>query len=582
VSREQLGLSGRGTGPSPERPRPTLLPCVGASPTLDAANLISELKRRRVFRVLVGYGVVAFAVLQVAEPIMHALHLPEVTLTYTVVALALGFPVAVILAWAFDLNEGRIERAAPLATGPRKLRLGLLLLAIGLLAAAPGTAWYFLVRKPAPPAPTAPAVAQKPSIAVLPFVNLSSDKEQEYLSDGIAEEINIKLSRLKGLAVAARTSVARFKGATLKPSEIGAALGVAWLLEGSVRRAGDRIRVTTTLLKAEDGFRVWSEDAEAKLDDIFAVQERIASRTVDALALQLTPDERHSLSDWGTRNARAYDAYLQGQALYESFERREQFDAALGHFGRALAIDPRFAPALAGLGSVEAQYYRDFEADPARLARAEDAARRALEIDPRLGRAMLALGEVQMARFDYVGAAAVFARLAEEEPQNYLAWDFLGWAKGYQTPPLAAEAEQACRRCLQLNPAYTNGHYHLARALLLQGEYEEAAREIAVLEAQRPGSSLARAGRFWLDLLQGRPRQALAAIARDTPTPLNLSWIAMARAQLGERDAAFEALEKALAGGYRDAGELRASRLFAPLRGDPRFKGLLRKHGLEP
>jgi len=528
--------------------------------------------------VLVGYGIVSFAVLQIIEPIMHALHLPAAVLTYTVLALALGFPVAVVLAWAFDVNQGQIERAPALpASGPGAARLGLVLVGIGLLAAAPGTVWYFFLRTGAQPAPA----ATTPSIAVLPFVNLSSDKEQEYLSDGIAEEINLKLSRLRGLSVAARTSVARFKGATTKPSEIGAALGVAWLLEGSVRRSGDRIRVHTTLLKAADGLGVWSEDSEGKIDDIFAVQERIAARTVEALALKLTPAERRSLSDWGTRNAKAYDEYLHGQALYENFQFRQEFDAALGHFERALAIDARFAPALAGLASVEAQYYRDFDSDPARLVRAETLANRALEIEPRLGRALLALGEVRVARYDYAGAATLFARLAESEPQNYFAWDLLCWAEGYRTPPRAAEAEQACRRSIQINPAHSNVQYHLARALLLQGKTAEAGRAIATLDgAQKPGSSLSGAGHFWLELFQGRPREAIRALGPEATTALNLAWVAMARAQLGEADAAFAALEKAMAAGYRDVGELRASRWFAPLRSDPRFEALMKKHGM--
>jgi adenylate cyclase len=553
--------------------------------SVEAGALISELKRRRVIRALVGYGIAAFAVLQIIEPVMHGLHWPEAVLSYVVVALAAGFPVVVSLAWIFDVSAGRIERTAPSTTagGLRGMRLGLLLVGIGVLAAAPGTIWYFLVRGIARPATGSGPATEKPvpSIAVLPFVNLSSDREQEYLSDGIAEEINIKLSRLKGIAVAARTSVVRFKGATLNPSEIGAALGVAWLLEGSVRRAGDRIRVTTTLLKAADGFRVWSEDVEAKLDDIFALQERIASRTVDGLALKLTPAERRSLSDWGTRNANAYDEYLQGQALYENFQTREQFAAALVHFERALAIDARFAPALGGLASVEAQFYRDFDSDPARLVRAAEVANRALEIDPHLGRALLALGEIRVARYDYAGAAALFAQLTDDEPQNYLFWDLLCWAEGYRTPPRGAEAEQACRRSIQINPGHSNTQYHLARALLLQGKIAEAGRAIGALDERQPGSTLSHAGHFWLELFRGRPRQALAAIGPDPATPLNLAWVAMARAQLGELDAAFAALEKAMAGGYRDVGELRASSWFAPLRSDPRFEPLMKKHGPE-
>ena len=546
---------------------------------MGATSLITELKRRRVFRALIGYGVVAFALLQIIEPIMHGLHWPDEVLTWMVVALAAGFPIVVGLAWIFDVNDGRIERAAP-APFLRGARLLGVVAGVGVLAAAPGVLWYFVARRPAQPGRSSLAAAP-PSIAVLPFTNLSSDREQEYLGDGIAEEINLKLARLRGLSVAARTSVARFKGSAGSPSEIGAALGVAWLLEGSVRRAGDRIRVTTTLLKAADGFRVWSEDVEARLDDIFAVQERIAARTVDALALKLTPDERRSLADWGTRNAKAYDEYLQGQTIYEDFAHRDQFGAALRHFESALAIDPRFAPALAGLASVEAQEYRDFDSDPARLTRAEKLARRALEIDPHLGRASLALGEVHMARFDYAAAAAQFASLAEDEPRNYLAWDYLGWAQGYMTPPKAEDAERAIRRSIELNPDFINAQYHLARALLLQGNIAGASEAMRVFDERRPGSALSRAGHFWIEMFRGRPREALAALGTDKQTVLQLAWMAMAHAQLGELDVAFAALEKATAGGYRDAGELRASRWFAPLRSDPRFAAMLKKHGLE-
>jgi TolB-like protein/thioredoxin-like negative regulator of GroEL len=404
---------------------------------------------------------------------------------------------------------------------------------------AAGTQTSVSTHQAASPAQT--AIPEK-SIAVLPFANMSSDPAQDYLGDGIAAEITSKLSRLKGLLVKARTGVARYKGSTQSPNEIGAALGVNWLLEGSVARAGDRIRVTTTLLKAHDGFEVWSENADEKLDDIFTMQEHIAARTVEALTVTLTPEERHSLSEWGTHNAAAYDEYLQGEVLYEIVEDRARFDSSRPHFERALAIDPQFAPAMAGLASVEAQEYRDFDSDPARLTRADDLVRRALAIDPHLGRALIAAAEVRVARYDYDGAAERLAQVTADEPGNYVAWDLRCWAEGYRTPPHAAEAEQYCRRALQINPGHFNALYHLARALLQLGRVAEADRAIAKLDEVAPNSVLGNSGHFWSELYQGRPRQALAALARNSEaaqTPLSAAWTAMAYGQLGELDLAF-------------------------------------------
>ena len=552
---------------------------------LAIENLIAELKRRRVFRVLVGYGVVSFAVLQVVEPIMHGLRWPDAVLGYVVVGLAVGFPVSVVLAWAFDVNAGRIERApepAPGATGLRGARLALVLLGIGVVAAAPGLAWYFLRGQTREQPGTAAGAKGLPSIAVLPFANLSSDKEQEYFSEGITEEITSKLSRLKGLTVAARTSVARFKSATQAPGEIGAALGVAWLLEGSVRRAGDRIRVTTTLLKAADGFRVWSDDSDAKLDDIFTVQEQIATRTVEALALKLTPDERRLLSDWGTRNGAAYEEYLHGLTLAEHFDDRDRLESGRRHFERALEIDRDFAPALAGLADVEQQMYRNFDPQPARLERSEAAARRALEIDPRFGFARLVLINLKAMRYDYTGAAEGLRPLTADEPRNYVAWDRLCWVLGYEEPPEAVEAERACLKALEVNPGYAEAYYHLARALVFERRPADADQAIRNLLEQPGTENLAAFDRFWLHLVAGRYREALVE-AHDHPprkSALIPAWSAMAHAGLGEKEPAFVELEEALRRGYRDVGSLRRSPWFVPLRADPRFDALLARYGV--
>src|SRR6267143_5422052 len=172
-------------------------------------HLIAELKRRRIFRALVGYGIAAFAVLQIIEPVMHGLHWPDATLSYVVVALAIGFPIVVSLAWIFDVSAGRIERTPPAPTtgGLKGIRLALVLVAIGLLAATPGTIWYFAVRGVGKPVgPSAAKDQPMPSIAVLPFADMSPGRDHEYLSDGLAEETLNALAQVEGLHVAGRTS----------------------------------------------------------------------------------------------------------------------------------------------------------------------------------------------------------------------------------------------------------------------------------------------------------------------------------------------------------------------------------------
>jgi TolB-like protein len=245
-------------------------------------SLVAELQRRRVFRALVGYGIASFAVLQITEPIMHGLHWPDVVLSYVVVALAGGFPLVVSLAWIFDVNAGRLERTGPPspASGWRGTRLALLLVGIGLLAAAPGLVYYLFLRTPRAGAPS--GAERAASIAVLPLVNLSRDPEQEYFADGLSEELLDLLVKVPGLHVAARTSAFSFKGKNDDVRTIAEKLNVATLLEGSVRKVGDQVRITTQLINAADGYHLWSETYDRKLTDVFAVQDEIAQAVVAA------------------------------------------------------------------------------------------------------------------------------------------------------------------------------------------------------------------------------------------------------------------------------------------------------------
>ena len=543
------------------------------------------------FRALVGWGIFAFAVLQVFEPVMHGLHLPDWTLSAVVVVLAAGFPATLVLAWIFDLGPAGVERtppAEPAADGTSRSRLRFprvvpILVALGIVAAAPGLAWYFLRRDPAAAARPAPgAPGSIPSVAVLPLVNISGDPGQDYFGDGITEEITSKLSRLRGLTVTARTSAAKYKGSTRSAREIGGELGVAYLVEGSVRRAGDRVRVNASLVRTSDAVQVWSEDQDARIDDIFAVQDRLAGRIVEALGLKLTPIEASALANWGTRNARAYDEFLKGQARFgDGADDPKVLRDAIAHLDRALAIDPDFAPALAVLAQATALAYRDFDSSPATLARADSLAGRAIALDPQLPAALKAVGDVRANRYDYVGAVPLYRKVVEATPRDHVAWDQLCWALGYAGPPNLEEGELACRRAQALQPGYFPSHYHLLRIHVQQGRMAEAKADLAALKAATD-TQLTEAGSFWEAMGDGRPRDALAAIDKPEATSLNLAWRAMALAQLGEKDRAFEKLEAALAGGYADVSDLRRSKFWAPLRADPRWEATLARHGIAP
>jgi non-specific serine/threonine protein kinase len=487
-------------------------------------------------------------------------------------------------------TASEVERfvAGPEPTVPRRGLLPAALTGVVLALAASASfagLFYFLARGRPEAPPRARPSGAPPSVAVLPFANLSGDVAQDYFADGMTEEIAGKLIRLKGLAVAAGSSVARYRKSPSGPREIGAELGVAHVLEGSVRRSGNHIRVTARLLKTADAFGVvWTENFDATLDDIFQVQERVATRIAEALGVHLTPGESRALASWGTRNAAAYDEYLHGVALAEHFDERAKLEAGRHHFERALAMDASFAPATVGIADVEIQIHRNFDSAPIRLERAETAARRALAIDPHLSPARISLACVKANRFDYVGASEDLREVVAEDEHSYIGWDRLCWTLGYLEPPDAVEAERACRRSLGINPGYWETYYHLARALALQGREAEAREAVAALKELGPSSSnLARVGQFWISLAAGRPREALDALQATGGIRTNQvypAWAAMAHAQLGETDRALEALGVALERGYRDVPSLRRSRWYEPLRRDPRFDTLLARHSI--
>jgi serine/threonine-protein kinase len=585
--------------------------------TNSPMSILAELKRRRVFRALIAYGLAAFAILQIIEPIMHGLHWPDMVLSYLVVALGLGFPVVVALAWIFDVKAGRVERTAP-AGGVRRARIAALLVGLGLLAAAPGLGWYFLWRareRPAagPATSASPAVAAAPSIAVLAFADMSPQKNQEYFSDGIAEEILNALAHVEGLHVSGRTSSFSFKGKNEDIQSIGQKLNVAHVLEGSVRKSGNRFRITAQIVNVSDGYHLWSQTFERELTDIFAVQDEIARAVVSALKMKLLPAADHAARERSTRNIEAYNQYLLGRRFSRVFSqdgRRRAVEA----YEKAVALDPGYAPAWAGLASAllgrgpkggpKGGSYADFE-----VARkhALAAAEKAVALNPAISEGYRARGRMHAAEWDWSRAQAdlehalalnggdveilesyaillaELGRLPEAiralekaialDPLSALSWSHLNIM--YRSSGKLGLARSAASRALEIAPELDSAPYALGMISLLEG------RPAAALDSFRrgPESVVMGMGRALAEHDLGRPEESQRALDEliawkpDAPTYL----IAAVYAWRGERDRAFEWLERAYEKHDWLLSWVKFDPLLRNLRSDPRYTALLKK-----
>jgi len=466
--------------------------------------------------------------------------------------------------------------AAVAQSSPRSARLGMYLGGIILLAvlAAGGAVWY---QKHS--APRAAAVAVKPSVAVLPLQNLSTDADSTYFTDGMTDEITTKLSKIQGIDVAAHSTVAAVKASGQSAADLGRQLGVRYLLEGTVRKSGNQVRINVHLTDSTTGFQVWADDFVGEMKDVFSLQEQTALKIAQALNLNLSPQEQKAIQHRYTQNPQAYESFLVGRGLLE-VETPEKLEAARSNFEQALKFDPNYAPALAGLSHVDSLYYRDLDSDPARLQRAEEFARRAVAIDPDLPEGHVALGQTYALRYDYAAAVSQLREAVRLEPDNSLAWDLLSWALGYEQPPDAPEAEKAAREAIRLQPNSAASQYHLGRALLFQARYAEAAG--AFRHAGEIGSPMyENLGMAQLSLAQGNYDQAIAYLLKSDPgqkTAIARYWLSAAYAAKGDKPKALDSLQAAFKLGFGDFAALDASPYFASLRDEPRYRQLVQQY----
>ena len=492
-------------------------------------SLIAELKRRNVFKVGAAYLVVAWLVVQAASIAFPTFEAPAWALRVFIFVLMLGFPMALVIAWMLQMTpEGvRVEHATGGSKGLYAIAGGLAVLAI---------AWYFLGQPSYRTEAQAPASAGgPPSVAVLPFANLSDDREQEFFSDGMTEELLNVLAKIPTLKVAARTSVFEFKGKGGDVREIGAKLGVSHIVEGSIRREGDQVRVTAQLIRVADGFHVWSETYDRELKGVFALQDEIAGRIgtqlQTSLGVAVAPTARAPIPP------EAYDDYLKGRALSR---KRQSMMQALAHFDAAVARAPEFAAAWASLAlAYETVHGYVTPAELASLgdigARLRRTSERAIALDP--GSAMTLHVQGNLARADF----------------RY------------------AEAERLYRQAIDVDPSYPDVREDYAQLYNLVGRNDEAVAEVRKLVALEPFVA-----NFWMPLLQGGTAldrrelvdEAIARVQAIDPGFLKIGLSAY-RFELknGRVDAARAALREAMTRSPQEAAD--DALLFAWATGEP-------------
>jgi len=448
---------------------------------------------------------------------------------------------------------------------------------LGLLLVL-GIAGILWLRKTAQKSASA-TPASKTSLAVLPLQNLSGDPANEYFSDGMTEEIGTKLSKIEGIRIAPPAAAARFKGAQKDPKDMGQELGVQYLLQGSVRKAGDQVRISVQLIDTSTGFQTWADDFVGELKDVFSLQDQTALKIAQALNLKLTPQEQSAVQRRYTQNPQAYEAYLRGRALVDFIDQPKALEAARSNFEKALQLDPNYAPALAGLSIVESFYYRNLDSTEAHLHQSRQLAERALAIDPQLAEADVAMANVYGNTFDYVRAAEKSREAASLEPDNAHAWDQLSWALGYQQPPDSAGAEKAAREAIRLQPGMFQAHYHLGRALMQQKRFPEAIAAFEQAKSISPSSGTANFGLAQVYIAQGDYDRAITTLQSlpkaDQSTPIQHFQLSLAYAGRGDKEKALFELQKAVEVGYRDSAAIRSNANFDSVRSDPRFQKLL-------
>jgi serine/threonine-protein kinase len=570
-------------------------------------NFFRELKRRNVYKVAVAYGVVGWLVMQVASTIVPALHLPDTITTAVVVLTLLGFPIALVLAWAFEVTPEGIKRTSDIDGSDRDASTNHIWVYVAVIGAVLSVGLFFVGRYTAgnrTPRQSETATVSEKSIAVLPLLNESGDPKDEYFSDGLSEELIAALAQIRELKVIGRSSSFRFKDRKEEPKTIGEKLGVATLLEGTVRKQGERVRIVAELINAADGIELWTRTFDRELKDIFAVQQEIAAAVATSLKTTLLGSDQPPPSN--PKSSEAHNAFLQGHYY---FQRRnlEDYRKAIDYYDQAIRLDPEYALAYAERSEAWTLIGDGTGEGKTLWPKARTDAEKAVSIAPGLAEAHAALGWVRFfTQWKFAEGLNELKRAKELSPANPTANDLLARVIVYLGR--LGEAEKQGREAVESDPLAFAAQNNLARVLWYEGKLDEAdavarkavelqptassSRRWQVLVAIRRGDSetaLREAQsepdesyrRFELAVAQyaRADRQAAdAALADLIANNRGLDYqIAQVYAVRGEKEKAFEWLQ--IAFGNHDTGMLAllVDPLLNSLRDDPRYTALITK-----